>query len=130
MARLSYAPMTKNSKEVSLKLTERLHNVINRLADIDHRSLRDQIRHLLEVAIRYEVERLDHQAESADEVAAAMELEHKRLVRKVLAEAGKDNSDESSDLRESQHGKQRAGSNDADARAQGIHRAPRMAACR
>jgi hypothetical protein len=86
LARLSYAPMEKNSKRVHLYLSEQLYDGVARLADIDHRRLRDQLRHLIEIAVRYELERLDRQAESMDEVVAAMERKHRRTVRKVLAD--------------------------------------------
>jgi hypothetical protein len=129
LARLSYAPMEKNSKRVHLYLSEQLYDAVARLADIEHRRPCDQLRHLLEIAVRCELERLDRQAESMDEVVAAMEREHKRTVRKVLAKVRKENY-ASRNLRESEHSESGTGPNDADEGTQGIHRAPRLAASR
>jgi hypothetical protein len=87
LARLSYAPMEKNEKRIRMvSVSDQLYNAIVRLADIDHRRLGDQVRHLLEMAVRYELDRLDRQAESFDKVAAAVEREHKRAIRKALAD--------------------------------------------
>jgi|HubBroStandDraft_1064217.scaffolds.fasta_scaffold191135_2 hypothetical protein len=89
LARLSHASNQKYSKALMLKLTEELHNAIQRLAEIDSRRLRDELRYLIEIGVHYELERLKRQAQASDEIAAAVERRHNRDLRRALRNAAR-----------------------------------------
>jgi hypothetical protein len=132
LARQSYQTSEKLWAKLMLRMDGPMQDAVRKLAQIDHRGLQDQIRHLVAIGIRHEERRLAREAELQDQIAEDIDMRQRNAVRQALKETanGEETENASSDLREGQHGKQRAGSNNADARAQGIHRAPRLAACR
>jgi hypothetical protein len=84
LARLSYQTNEKLWARMSIRTDGAMLEAVHRLAEIDHRNLQDQLRHLVTIGIKHEEKRLAREAEMVDAITEEIEKSHRKTVRQTL----------------------------------------------